>query len=245
MESDPLNTKNNADLSYERPNGTSTPPVDSSSPDFLLDRKMRSPQPPRRLSHDPFGDNYCDWAKDDDDKDDVGSVVSDVEQRAPGLHREVGFAGCLSLVVGVMIGSGIFASPSVIFENVNSAGMSLLVWVGCGVLCILAALCYAELGTAINSSGGEKTYLSRSFGPLVGFLYSWTAILIVKPASLAGVSMAFSAYVCEPFYRGEGDPPSWMLKVISVLGIGKKKTFYYIFLNLPPYFTVEKPYCES
>lgn len=223
MESDPLNTSSETDDVFHppisMPNGTSTPP--DLSPDFALNRKMRSPElVPRRLSHDPFGDNYSDSEKEDEN-DDEGSVISDVERRNTGLKREVGFAGCLSLVIGVMIGSGIFASPSVIFSQANSAGMSLIVWAGCGVLCMLAALCYAELGTAIKSSGGEKTYLSRSFGvcgPLIGFLYSWTAILIVKPASLAGVSMAFSAYILEPFYRGE-DPPIWLEKVISASGI--------------------------
>ena len=190
--------------------------------------RKRSPEAfPRRLSTDPFGDNYSDSEKGDDD--DNGSIVSDLERRNGGLRREVGFFGCLSLVVGVMIGSGIFASPFVVFSKAHSAGMSLLVWVGSGVLCICASLCYAELGTAIKSSGGEKTYLSRAFGPLAGFLYSWTAILIVKPASLAGVSMAFSAYVCEPFYRGEADPPSYLLKCISAGGVGEFRFTFILF----------------
>ena len=195
-----------------------------------MNRKTRSPELfPRRMSTDPFGENYSDSENGDDN----ASVVSDVERKAEGgLRREVGFLGCLSLVVGVMIGSGIFASPFVVFSKAHSAGMSLLVWVGSGVLCICAALCYAELGTAIKSSGGEKTYLSRSFGPLMGFLYSWTAILIVKPASLAGVSMAFSQYVCEPFYRGEfEEPPSYMLKCISAGGIGKSSSSYFSYFS--------------
>ena len=185
-------------------------------------RKVRSPDYKPAISHDPFGDNYSDSEKgDDDDHDATCSVRSDLEGLR--LKREVGFLGCLSLVVGVMIGSGIFASPLVVFSQAKSAGMSLIVWVACGILCILSSLCYAELGTAIHSSGGEKTYLSKAFGNLVGFLYSWTAILIVKPAAIAGVCLAFSHYVLEPAYRNSPeDPPSWLIKILAASGIGKQ-----------------------
>lgn len=188
--------------------------------ELTAERKLRSPVFKPVLTHDPFGENYSDSEKGDDDLDGTCSVRSDGE--GCRLKREVGFAGCLSLVVGVMIGSGIFASPLVVFGQAKSAGMSLVVWAACGLLCILSSLCYAELGTSFHASGGEKTYLSKAFGELVGFLYTWTAVLIVKPAAIAGVSLAFAHYVLEPIYRNDpGGSPTWMLKTLATSGIGK------------------------
>lgn len=203
---------------------------DTTDIEMVAERKLRSPEFQPVLTHDPFGENYSDSEKgdDDDDLDATCSVRSDGE--GCRLKREVGFAGCLSLVIGVMIGSGIFASPLVVFGYAKSPGMSLIVWTACGLLCILSSLCYAELGTAIHASGGEKTYLSRAFGELIGFLYSWTAILIVKPAAIAGVSLAFAHYVLEPIYRTEeGDTPAWLVKVLAASGIGKFLLLFLLF----------------
>ncbi|XP_057290967.1 b(0,+)-type amino acid transporter 1-like isoform X2 [Hydractinia symbiolongicarpus] len=194
-----------------------SPRDDFSSPEFSSERRaMKSPEFPHRPGHDPFGDNYID---NDDAESEISSNASG-EQGKVGLKREVSFAGCLSLVVGVMIGSGIFATPAVVFKNAGSVGMGLLSWVICGFICILASLCYIELGTMIPTSGGEKTYLSEAFGELAGFLYSWTAILIVKPAAIAGVSMAFANYVLEPFFPGCQSEHVYLMKMVASVGIG-------------------------
>ncbi|XP_065678724.1 b(0,+)-type amino acid transporter 1 [Hydra vulgaris] len=186
--------------------------IATSSPE---ERCLQSPLFSQHLELDPFGENY----NEDEECGENSSLGSDDGSKV-GLRREVGFAGCLSLVVGVMIGSGIFASPSVVFKNAGSVGMSLVSWAGCGFICILASLCYAELGTAVHASGGEKTYLSLAFGDLAGFLYSWTAILIVKPASIAGVAMAFANYVLEPFFPGCQTEHTYLMKMVAACGIG-------------------------
>ena len=197
-----------------------SPRDDLSSPEFSSERKIPSPDFGHKPGYDPFGDNYSDSDEDDDDDN-----VSEASQMAPsekvGLRREVGLAGCLSLVVGVMIGSGIFATPRIVFDRTKSVGMGLVVWAGCGFLCILSSLCYAELGTAIHASGGEKTYISIAFGELMGFLYSWAAVIVVKPAAIAGVSMAFANYVLEPFFPGCQDEHVYLMKMVASVGIGK------------------------
>ena len=200
---------------------------DFSSPEFCSERKMVSPDFGRRPEHDPFGDNYHHESDKDDDDDDMESGVSTPSSKVC-LKREVGFTGCLSLVVGVMIGSGIFSSPSVVFKESGSAGMSLVSWCVCGVICILAALCYAELGTSIHSSGGERTYLSLAFGEVAGFLYSWTAILIIKPAAISGVCMSFANYVLEPFFPGCQSDHIYLMKMVASIGIGK---IYFLSFN--------------
>lgn len=117
------------------------------------------------------------------------------------LKKEVGLFGSISFVVGVMIGAGIYSSHRSIYKKAGSVGMTLLVWAGAGVIAMLSSLCYAELGTTITKSGGERTYLSKTFGGLAGFLYSWTATLILKPCGLAAVAVSFGEYAAEPFFQ--------------------------------------------
>ena len=86
----------------------------------------------------------------------------------------------LTLVVSLMIGSGIFASPGPVAMHAHSVGMSLVVWIICGLLACTGALSYAELGSEIPISGGEHAYLNHAYGSLLAFLYSWTAITCLK-----------------------------------------------------------------
>lgn len=205
-------------------NGYSPRVEEFSSPELSSERKIPSPDFGHKPGHDPFGDNYSDSENGDDDN---LSQNSDAGQSSKvGLRRSVGFTGCLSLVVGVMIGSGIFATPAIVFKHTGSVGMGLVAWSGAGVICILSSLCYAELGTAINASGGEKTYLSIAFGELAGFLYSWTAILIIKPAAIAGVSIAFSNYILEPFFPGCQDEHDYLTKIVAAVGIGTEYSYF-------------------
>ena len=114
-----------------------------------------------------------------------------------GLERNLGFVGAVSLIVGSMIGSGIFASGSAVASRSRSPGMILCVWSGCGLLATLGALCYAELGTAIPKSGSEHSCLTYAFGDLGGFMYAWVSILVLKPSAQAGICSAFGAYIVE------------------------------------------------
>ena len=119
-----------------------------------------------------------------------------------------------------MIGSGIFASPKIVYSNSGSIGMGLIVWAGCGLLVVGISLCYTELGTTFQVSGGEASYLMKGFGPLMGFLYGWTAIWVIRPSIIAGVSIACASYILEPFYQGSVYP-EWLLKLITASIIGK------------------------
>ncbi|XP_030622258.1 b(0,+)-type amino acid transporter 1 [Chanos chanos] len=129
------------------------------------------------------------------------------EPKAAVLHKNVGLISGISLIVGTMIGSGIFISPKAVLEGTGAVGPCLCVWAACGVLATLGALCYAELGTMITKSGGEYPYLMEGFGPIVGYLYTWTTVIVLKPSSFAIIALSCAEYTTAPFYPGCTPPP--------------------------------------
>ncbi|KXJ26887.1 b(0,+)-type amino acid transporter 1 [Exaiptasia diaphana] len=138
-----------------------------------------------------------------------------------GLQRKVGIISGISLIVGTMIGSGIFASPRYVMVFSGSVGMTLIVWSLCGVLAMAGAFCYAELGTMIPLSGAEYIYLYRGLGELPAFLYAWTSTIILKPSQVAIICLAFGAYVIEPFFPGcsEREDLIPVVKLMAALAI--------------------------
>jgi len=106
----------------------------------------------------------------------------------PELARDLGLSHAGAVVVGTIIGSGIFLVPSEMMQAVGSAQLVYLAWVVGGVLSFFGALTYAELGAMKPQAGGEYVYVRDAYGPLAGFLYSWTWFLIAKPASIATIT---------------------------------------------------------
>ena len=139
------------------------------------------------------------------------------------LKRDVGLVGGIAIIVGTMIGSGIFASPKGVLEASGSSGMALIVWAICGVLAVCGAMSYAELGTMIKDSGGEYTYIRNSFGALPAFLYAWTACIVIKPSQLAIICLIFGEYIVTPFFPDCTMRPDiqHIIKLLAALAIGK------------------------
>src|SRR6266852_4357620 len=106
----------------------------------------------------------------------------------PELARDLGLSHAGAIVVGTIIGSGIFLVPSEMMQAVGSARVVYLAWVVGGLLSFFGALTYAELGAMKPQAGGEYVYVRDAYGPLAGFLYSWTWFLIAKPASIATIT---------------------------------------------------------
>ena len=106
----------------------------------------------------------------------------------PELARDLTLSHAGAVVVGTIIGSGIFLVPTEMMQAVGSARLVYLAWMVGGVLSFFGTLTYAELGAMKPQAGGEYVYVRDAYGPLAGFLYSWTWILIAKPASIATIT---------------------------------------------------------
>ncbi len=100
------------------------------------------------------------------------------------LRRELGPFSALLITVGAMIGSGIFATPHDVALTVHSPGMILGLWVLGGILALLGALSFVELGASIPETGGLYVYLNRAYGPMVGFVFAWAMLVVMVPSSL-------------------------------------------------------------
>jgi APA family basic amino acid/polyamine antiporter len=106
----------------------------------------------------------------------------------PELARDLGLSHAGAVVVGTIIGSGIFLVPAEMMQAVGSARLVYLAWMVGGILSFFGALTYAELGAMKPEAGGEYIYVRDAYGPLPGFLYAWTWFLIAKPGSIATIT---------------------------------------------------------
>jgi basic amino acid/polyamine antiporter, APA family len=109
----------------------------------------------------------------------------------PALARDLGLSHASAIVVGTIIGSGIFLVPAEMMQAVGSAWLVYLAWIVGGVLSFAGANTYAELGAMKPQAGGEYVYIRDAYGPLPGFLYAWTWFAIAKPASIATLTTGF------------------------------------------------------
>lgn len=128
------------------------------------------------------------------------------EIKGSGPERTIGLLSAINIIIGIIIGSGIFVTPTAALRYSGSVGFTLVVWAACGLITLLGALCFAELGTVIPRSGGEYTYLLETFskfhkfwGPLPAFLCSWLYLTVLRPAACAVTILTCADYSIQPF----------------------------------------------
>jgi amino acid transporter len=141
-------------------------------------------------------------------------------QQSLEKHKSLTFLNGLSLVVGLIIGSGIFSSPASVNSNAGSPGAALIVWVVSGILAWTGAASYAELGGAIPLNGGAQVYLSKIFGEWAGFLFTWCAVTVLKPGSAAIIAIIFGEYMVRAVIGAEAlEVSGWINKGVALLGL--------------------------
>ena len=111
------------------------------------------------------------------------------------FQQRIGLFDATMLVSGTMIGSGIFIVASDMARDVGSAGWLLGLWIVTGIMTLLGALSYAELASMMPRAGGQYVYLKEAYGPLWGFLYGWSAFLVIQCGSIAAVAVAFAKFL--------------------------------------------------
>ncbi|MGD0965009.1 MAG: amino acid permease [Candidatus Acidiferrales bacterium] len=129
----------------------------------------------------------------------------------PGLVKSLGLFDSTMLVAGSMIGSGIFIVSADIAHQVQSPCLLLIVWAAAGLMTAIGALSYGELAAAMPAAGGQYVYLRESLGPIWGFLYGWTMLLVIQTATIAAVAIAFAKFtaVIAPWFSAS----AWIWKV--------------------------------
>ena len=146
------------------------------------------------------------------------------------LQKELTVFNSIAIVVGEIIGSGIFISSTQVLQYSGSFGLTLIFWTLGGLISMGGGLAYIELGTMIKNSGGEYAYIREGFSfnkkrpayvvfaTSLGFLYSWTYIMFIRPASNAIITQAFSTYFATAV-AGGNTPPEISVKLLAVSAI--------------------------
>jgi APA family basic amino acid/polyamine antiporter len=119
------------------------------------------------------------------------------ESTSTGLLRQVGLFGATMIVMGGIVGAGIFINPYVVAQQVHTPLMILGVWIIGGIIAMLGAFVYAELAALRPEVGGQYAYLREAFHPVVGFLYGWVLLLVIQTGGMAAVTVTFARYLLE------------------------------------------------
>lgn len=148
------------------------------------------------------------------------------------LRKELTVINGVTLIVGSIIGSGIFISPKIVLCHSGSFGVSMIAWLIGAFIALAGALCFVELGLLVRTSGGDysflleaysfnrKTKFGTAFGGCVAFLYIWSTSFVVRPGSFAILALTCSHYLCEPFFLGCVVPEA-VVKLIALSVIRK------------------------
>lgn len=146
----------------------------------------------------------------------TGTADQPIASSEPTLLRALGPGMAVAIVVGNVIGAGIFAKPSVIARECGDFSMIMTGWVLGGIYCLLGALCFAELAAMLPKAGGLYVYLRESYGRFIAFQFGFNEYLFGRPASIAALAVFFGEQVNEVTHRALG--PTWQL-VIALVAI--------------------------
>ncbi|HEX6977764.1 MAG TPA: amino acid permease [Alphaproteobacteria bacterium] len=122
-----------------------------------------------------------------------------------------------AIVIGIIIGIGIFKTPALVADSTDSEAVFLLLWIAGGVISLLGALCYTELAAAHPSAGGEYHFLSRAYGRAVGFLFAWGRMTVIQTGAIAAIAFVFGDYAAVLLPLGRNGPSLYAALAVVIL----------------------------
>lgn len=147
-----------------------------------------------------------------------------ISNSSPGTIAEpkpaLSSADVIAMIVGIVIGAGIFRTPSLVAANTESGSIFLTAWILGGIVSLIGALCYAELTTAFPNTGGDYHFLMRAFGKRIAFLFAWARMSVIQTGSIALLAFIFGDYMAQIYSLGEYSSVIYAaLVVITLTGI--------------------------
>lgn len=162
--------------------------------------------------------------------------VSPVQNGRASLQKEFTLSSGVAVIVGQIIGSGIFVTPKSILRHGGSFGVCIALWLAGAFVSMAGGLCYIELGLLVKSGGGESGYLREAYsfkrkkkgskwgellGSMLGFLFVWSNVWILRPASFGIQSLTCARYLTRPFFREVEEVPEFLVKVVALSVLGE------------------------
>lgn len=144
------------------------------------------------------------------------------------LNPVVGIFGSISFIVGSIIGTGIFLSPTGVLDGVSgSVGWSLLIWVFCAFIAVCGAYCYIELGTIFKKSGGDFTFMDDIYGPMFGYVRVWIMFFMGGPTWSAVQCIVVATYITTPFFGHCNQAPYASVRLLAICVFSKYNKLYH------------------
>ena len=132
------------------------------------------------------------------------------------LRRKIGPVYAIAYVIGILIGSGMFISPSLIARQTSNMGTALIVWIITAIPCIWGAFCLCELACMLQKAGGTYLYIFEAYGECAAFVFSWSKLIIIIPSGIAAVLVSAGQHIVEPFYDINTTTGAWLSKAIAI-----------------------------
>ena len=149
---------------------------------------------------------------------DVDTTVVPSSETVQGkeLRRKIGPVYAIAYVIGILIGSGIFVSPSLIAKQTSNMGTALIVWIITAIPCIWGAFCLCELACMLRKAGGTYLYIFEAYGECAAFVVSWSKLTIIVPSAMAAIAVPIGQHIIEPFYDVNTATGAWLAKAIAI-----------------------------
>lgn len=148
-------------------------------------------------------------------------VKTPVLRKAPedssGPGQVLTLADAIALIVGIVIGAGIFRTPSLVADSVSSGGILMGVWILGGIISLIGALCYAELTTTFPNTGGDYHFLMRAFGRKTAFLFAWARMSVIQTGSIALLAFIFGDYFSQIYNLGDHSSVIYAAVIVILL----------------------------